>query len=203
MNTRVRIITKQIVRVVCFISQILVLPVTSDLAASPLPTELRIDYADYNQLSLVLKKLGWLEKEFETDKVPVRWVFSGGSNLALKNLHDNRVDFGSSSGLSAVWSKANGNPLRTVYMFSRSEWAMLLVPRDSRINSVPDLKGEKIAATPGTDPFFFFCGRCMKRVYRRAMWTLFPCSTLRGVLHSTASRLMFGQVATPIALQAS
>ncbi|WP_235923343.1 aliphatic sulfonate ABC transporter substrate-binding protein [Candidatus Chlorobium masyuteum] len=156
------------------------MPVTSDLGASPLPAELRIDYADYNQLSLVLKKLGWLEKEFEADKLPVRWVFSGGSNLALKNLRDNSVDFGSSSGLSAVWSKANGNPLRTVYMFSRSEWAMLLVPRDSRINSVPDLKGEKIAATPGTDPFFFLLRALHEAGLQKSDVVIVPLQHVKG-----------------------
>ncbi len=40
-------------------------------------------------------------------------------------------------------------------MFSRPEWTALLVARDSPIKSLKDLKGKKIAATKGTDPFLF------------------------------------------------
>ena len=40
-------------------------------------------------------------------------------------------------------------------MFSRPEWTALVVPRDSTIRTLRDLKGRKVAATKGTDPYLF------------------------------------------------
>jgi sulfonate transport system substrate-binding protein len=82
-------------------------------------------------------------------------VQSAGSNRALEFLNSGSVDFGSTAGLAAVLSKANGNPIKGVYIFSRPEWTALVVPKDSPIKSIKDLKGKKVAATKGTDPFLF------------------------------------------------
>jgi len=119
------------------------------------PAEVRLDYAYYSPTSLVLKKFGWLEEELKADGVPVKWVLSQGSNRALEFLNSGSVDFGSTAGLAAVLSKANGNPIKSVYVYSRPEWTALVVPKDSPIQSVKDLKGKKVAATKGTDPFLF------------------------------------------------
>jgi sulfonate transport system substrate-binding protein len=123
--------------------------------AADLPKELRVDWATYNQLSIVLKKFGWLEEEFKQDNVPIKWVQSAGSNRALEYLNSGSIDFGSTAGLAAVLSKANGNPIEGVYIFARPEWASLVIAKNSPINSLADLKGKKIAATKGTDPFLF------------------------------------------------
>lgn len=132
-----------------------VLLATGITHAADKPAEIRLDYAYYSPPSLVLKKFGWLEEDLESDGVPVKWVLSQGSNRALEFLNSSSVDFGSTAGLAAVLSKANGNPIKSVYVFSRPEWTALLVPKDSPIQSVKDLKGKKVAATKGTDPFLF------------------------------------------------
>ena len=123
--------------------------------AADKPKEIRLDYAYYSPPSLVLKHFGWLEEDFKADGVPIKWVLSQGSNRALEFLNSGSVDFGSTAGLAAVLSKANGNPIKSVYVFSRPEWTALLVAKDSPIKSLKDLKGKKIAATKGTDPFLF------------------------------------------------
>ena len=117
--------------------------------------ELRVDYATYSPTSLVLRRFGWLEEEFRRDNVPVKWVFSAGSNRALEYLNANSIDIGSSAGLAALLARANGNPIRAPYIFSRPEWTALVVPRDSPIRSLADLRGKKVAATKGTDPYLF------------------------------------------------
>ncbi|MDR7307431.1 aliphatic sulfonate ABC transporter substrate-binding protein [Rhodoferax saidenbachensis] len=124
------------------------------LAAEPLK-ELRLDYAYYSPPSLVLRRFGWLEDEFKKDGVAIKWVFSAGSNRALEYLNASSLDIGSSAGLAALLSKANGNPITAPYIFSRPEWTALVVPKDSPIQSLKDLKGKKIAATKGTDPYLF------------------------------------------------
>ncbi|GLK90348.1 aliphatic sulfonate ABC transporter substrate-binding protein [Pseudomonas turukhanskensis] len=123
-------------------------------AADALPKELRLDYAYYSPTSLVLKHFGWLEQSVgEGSKVT--WTLSQGSNRALEYLNSNSIDFGSTAGLAAVLSRANGSPIKTVYIASRPEWTALVVAKDSPIKTVADLKGHKIAATKGTDPYLF------------------------------------------------
>ena len=116
---------------------------------------LRMDYAYYSPASLVLKHFGWLEQAFKPDGVSVSWVLSAGSNRALEYLNSRSVDFGSTAGLAAVLSRANGNPVKAVYVSSRPEWVALVVARGSPIRSVADLRGRKVAATLGTDAYLF------------------------------------------------
>jgi ABC-type nitrate/sulfonate/bicarbonate transport system substrate-binding protein len=123
--------------------------------AADAPKEIRLDYAYYSPPSLVLKRFGWLEQEFKAENIPIKWVLSQGSNRALEFLNSGSIDFGSTAGLAAVLSKANGNPIKGVYIYSRPEWTALVVAKDSPIKSIKDLKGKKVAATKGTDPFLF------------------------------------------------
>lgn len=123
--------------------------------AAEAPKDIRLDYAYYNPSSLVIRRFGWLEEAFKKDGIGVNWVLSAGSNRALEYLNGDSIDIGSSAGLAAVLSKANGNPIRTPYIFSRPEWTALLVPKNSPIQTLADLKGKKVAATKGTDPYLF------------------------------------------------
>lgn len=128
------------------------LPLGTHAAA---PKEVRLDYAYYAPTSLVLKDQGILEKRLAADGIAVKWVFSQGSNRSLEYLNGGSIDFASTAGLAAVLSRANGSPVKTVYIASRPEWTALAVPKDSPIKSLADLKGKKIAATKGTDPYLF------------------------------------------------
>lgn len=125
------------------------------LRAADAAKELRLDYAYYSPSSLVLRRFGWLDDDLKKDGIAVKWVFSAGSNRALEYLNGSSLDIGSSAGLAALLSRANGNPIRTPYVFSRPEWTALVVPKDSPIRSVAQLKGRKVAATKGTDPYLF------------------------------------------------
>lgn len=125
------------------------------LAQSAAPTTVRLDYAYYNPVSLVLRKQGLLEKELKKRNIKVEWVLSQGSNKALEFLGARSIDFGSTAGAAAFIGKANGNPIRSIYVFSKPEWTALVVPRDSKLRSVKDLRGKKVAANRGTDPYIF------------------------------------------------
>ncbi|WP_341649653.1 ABC transporter substrate-binding protein [Thauera humireducens] len=151
--------------------------------AADRPAEVRLDYAYYSPPSLVLKKFGWLEEDLKADGVPVKWVLSQGSNRALEFLNSGSVDFGSTAGLAAVLSKANGNPIKSVYVYSRPEWTALVVPKDSPIESVKDLKGKKVAATKGTDPSCSCCAACSRRGCPRPTSRSSRCSMPTGGSH--------------------
>ena len=117
--------------------------------------ELRIDYATYNPVSLVLKDKGILERELAKDGIAVRWVQSLGSNKALEFLNAGSLDFGSTAGAAALIGKINGNPIKSVYVYSRPEWTALVTRKDTGIAKVADLKGKRVAVTRGTDPHIF------------------------------------------------
>lgn len=132
----------------------LVLPATQGFASDK-PAELRIDWATYNPVSMVLKEKGLLEKALEPDGIKVRWVQSLGSNKALEFLNAGSIDLGSSAGAAALVAKINGNPIKSIYVFSKPEWTALVAAKDSKINSIADLKGKSVAVTRGTDPHIF------------------------------------------------
>ena len=124
-------------------------------ASAGKPQVVKLDYAYYNPVSLVLKEKHFLEDDLAKDGVSVEWTLSQGSNKSLELLNSKSVDFGSTAGAAAFIGKSNGNPIKTIYVYSRPEWTALVVRKDSPITKVQDLKGKKIAVTRGTDPFVF------------------------------------------------
>jgi sulfonate transport system substrate-binding protein len=118
------------------------------------PREIRIDWATYNPVSMVLKEKGLLEKEFAKDGITIRWVQTLGSNKALEFLNAGSIDFGSTAGSAALVAKINGNPIKSIYVYSRPEWTAL-VTKDPKITKIEDLKGKRVAVTRGTDPHIF------------------------------------------------
>ncbi|WP_025158180.1 aliphatic sulfonate ABC transporter substrate-binding protein [Leifsonia aquatica] len=116
---------------------------------------LNIDFATYNPLSLVIKKEGWLEKALAKQDITVNWVQSAGSNKANEALRSGAVDVGSTAGSAALLARSNASPIKTIDIFSQPEWSAIVVGPKSGITSVKELKGKQIAATKGTDPYFF------------------------------------------------
>src|SRR6188508_464871 len=128
---------------------------STTLFAQDKPKEIRIDWATYNPVSLVLKDQGLLEKEFAKDGIAIRWVQSAGSNKALEFLNASSLDFGSSAGSAALVARINGNPIKSIYVYSRPEWTALVTGKNSNIAKIEDLKGKRVAVTRGTDPHIF------------------------------------------------
>jgi len=124
-------------------------------SAAGTPKEIRIDWATYNPVSMVLKEQGLIEKEFASDGIAIRWVQTLGSNKALEFLNAGSIDFGSTAGAAALIGKINGNPIKSIYVYSRPEWTALVTRKDTAINKIEDLKGKRVAVTRGTDPHIF------------------------------------------------
>src|SRR5476649_1230595 len=128
---------------------------SSTLFAADKPSTITVDWATYNPVSILLKDKGLLEKEFAKDGIKIRWVQSAGSNKALEFLNAGSIDFGSTAGSAALVAKINGNPIKSIYVYSRPEWTALVTAKDSKIATVADLKGKRVAVTRGTDPHIF------------------------------------------------
>ncbi|MCI2956582.1 aliphatic sulfonate ABC transporter substrate-binding protein [Agromyces atrinae] len=136
--------------------------VAGENAAAPAATEgagtesvegqsLTLDFATYNPLSLIIKDQGWLEDA----GVDVTWVQSAGSNKANEALRAGAIDVGSTAGSAALLARSNGSPIQVIDIYSQPEWAAIVVGPDSTTTDVAELKGKKVAATKGTDPYFF------------------------------------------------
>jgi sulfonate transport system substrate-binding protein len=130
-------------------------PMAGRATAADAPKEIHIDWATYNPVSMILKQKGLLEKEFARDGISIVWVQSAGSNKALEFLNAGSIDFGSTAGSAALVARINGNPIKSIYVFSRPEWTALVTTKDSKISTVADLKGKRVAVTRGTDPHIF------------------------------------------------
>jgi sulfonate transport system substrate-binding protein len=113
--------------------------------------DIRLDYAYYNPLSLVVRD----QRLLENRGYHVTWVLSAGSNKANEGLRSKGLDFGSTAGSAALVARANGTPIKIIDVYSKPEWTALVVGKNSPINSVGELKGKKVAVTKGTDPYFF------------------------------------------------
>src|ERR1022692_3097664 len=128
---------------------------TTALFAADKPSTITVDWATYNPVSIILKDKGLLEKEFAKDGISIRWVQTLGSNKALEFLNAGSIDFGSTAGSAALLAKINGNPIKSIYVFSRPEWTALVTRKDTTISKIADLKGKRVAVTRGTDPHIF------------------------------------------------
>lgn len=116
---------------------------------------LNLDFATYNPLSLIIRDQGWLEAALADQGISVNWVQSAGSNKANEALRAGAIDVGSTAGSAALLARANGSPIQVIDIYTQPEWAAIVIPAGSSIASVADLKGKNIAATKGTDPYFF------------------------------------------------
>jgi len=128
---------------------------SASLFAADNPKEIRIDWATYNPVSMLLKDKGFLEKEFAKDGIAIRWVQTVSSSNALQFLNAGSIEFGSTAGSAALVARINGNPIKSVYVYSRPEWTALVTTKDSKIAKIEDLKGKKVAMVRGTDPHIF------------------------------------------------
>ncbi|MDN6401256.1 MAG: aliphatic sulfonate ABC transporter substrate-binding protein, partial [Brachybacterium sp.] len=115
---------------------------------------LTIDWATYNPLSLVIRDQKLIETALG-DSVTVQWVQSAGSNKANEFLRSGSADIASTAGSAALLARANGSPIKVIDIYSQPEWSALVVTADSDIAGPADLAGRAVAATPGTDPYFF------------------------------------------------
>ena len=112
---------------------------------------LRIGYQKYGTLVL-LKAKGSLEKRLAAQGVQVQWTeFPGGPQL-LEGLNVGAIDFGVTGETPPVFAQAAGADLLYVaYEPPAPTSEAILVPKDSTIKSVAELKGKKIVLNKGSN----------------------------------------------------
>ncbi|NBD25181.1 sulfonate ABC transporter substrate-binding protein [Paenibacillus glycinis] len=113
--------------------------------------EVRIGFQKYGTVN-ILKAKGTLEKRLESEGYKVTWTeFPGGPQL-LEALNVGSIDIGHTGEAPPIFAQAAGAPL--VYLSHEPvspESEGILVPKDSKIASLGDLKGKKIALNKGSN----------------------------------------------------
>jgi sulfonate transport system substrate-binding protein len=78
-----------------------------------------------------------------------------GSSKALEFLNAGSIDFGSTAGAAALIGRLNGNPIKSIYVYSKPEWTALVTRKDTDIKTIADLSAKRVAVIRGTDPHIF------------------------------------------------
>lgn len=115
------------------------------------PSELRIGFQKYGTLT-VAKALGSIEKRLAPQGIKVRWTeFPAGPQM-LEALNVGAIDFGTVGEAPPIFAQAAKADL--VYIGNEPPAPTseaVLVPKDSPIQSVADLKGKRIALNKGSN----------------------------------------------------
>lgn len=113
--------------------------------------EIRIGYQKYGTVN-ILKAKGTLDKKLESEGYKITWTeFPGGPQL-LEALNVGSIDIGHTGEAPPIFAQAAGAPL--VYLAHEPESPKsegIIVPKDSKIASIADLKGKKIALNKGSN----------------------------------------------------
>ena len=111
----------------------------------------RIGFQKYGKLVL-LKSRGTLEDKLKTLGYGVVWTeFPSGPPL-LEALNVGAIDFGNTGEAPPIFAQAAGAPIQYVaYEPPAPKGEAILVPKDSPIKSVADLKGKKVALNKGSN----------------------------------------------------
>lgn len=122
--------------------------------AAATPKELRIGYQKYGTL-VILKARGSLEKRLADKGIAVKWTeFPFGPPL-LEAINVGSIDVGTVGESPPIFAQAAGADL--VYIGNEPPAPAaeaLIVPKDSPLKSVADLKGRKVAVAKGSNANF-------------------------------------------------
>ncbi|KAF0219083.1 MAG: NitT/TauT family transport system substrate-binding [Geobacteraceae bacterium] len=93
---------------------------------------------------------GLLEKEFEKDGIKIDWYFFKGAGPATNEaIANNTLDFAYEGDFPSIVGKAGGLKTRIIAAGSVRTDVFILVPNDSQIKSIKDLKGRKVGIFKG------------------------------------------------------
>jgi len=111
----------------------------------------RIGFQKYGKLVL-LKSKGTLEEKLKAAGYRVVWTeFPSGPPL-LEALNVGSIDFGNTGEAPPIFAQAAGAPIRYVaYEPAAPKGEAILVPKDSKLQSVADLRGKKVALNKGSN----------------------------------------------------
>ncbi|MCY6371467.1 NrtA/SsuA/CpmA family ABC transporter substrate-binding protein [Clostridium ganghwense] len=116
-------------------------------------TEINMTYvkAPLNVPSIIEKQKKSFDKEFEKDKINVKWhEITSGPNQTQALAADELQFLHALGGTSAILAASNGVDLKIINVYSRAPKAFMIITRDDSIKTPKDFKGKKIGGPKGT-----------------------------------------------------
>ena len=115
----------------------------------------RIGYQKYGSL-IVLKTQGTFDKALAAQGWKVEWKLFVAGPVLLEALNAGSLDFGTTGEAPPIFGQAANAPLLYIANEPPSpEGEAILIPKDSPIKSVADLKGKKVALNKGSNVHYF------------------------------------------------
>jgi sulfonate transport system substrate-binding protein len=117
------------------------------------PEKIHLGYSTSltSELIIVAKQKGWFEEEFKKDGIEVEFKrFMNGPPI-IEALNGGRLDFGQAGDQPSIQANANNVDVKVVGIFSTNLDSRLIVPIDSTINGITDLKDKKVAVSVGSN----------------------------------------------------
>lgn len=104
----------------------------------------------------ILKQRGTLEKRLAPPGVQVTWTEFTAGPVQLEALNVGSIDFGDVGEAPPIFALAAGAPLTyAAATVPRPELEAVIVPKDSPIRTVADLKGKRVAFNKGSNVQYF------------------------------------------------
>lgn len=130
-------------------------PTAKSSVSSPNPSKTTEVRFGYQKSAILYKAKGVLENRLSPDGVSVKWIeFPAGPQL-LEAMNVGSIDFGHTGELPPIFAQAAGSSLTYVAGIQSSPaGSAVLVPKDSPIQSIADLKGKKIAFQKGSSAHY-------------------------------------------------
>ena len=118
------------------------------------PSQVRIGYQKYGTLTL-LKGRGSLEKRLAAQNIAVKWTEFPAGPVLLEGLNVGSIDFGTVGEAPPIFAQAAGARLVYVGHEPASPGSeAIVVPKDSGLRTLADLRGKKIALNKGSNVHF-------------------------------------------------
>jgi sulfonate transport system substrate-binding protein len=104
----------------------------------------------------LLKARGLLEKRLASQGIRVKWISFQGGPPMMEAMAADGIDIGNVGNLPPVFAQAAGNPIVYVAATGSNAGAQaIIVPKNSPIKTLADLKGKKLAIQKGTALQYF------------------------------------------------
>lgn len=103
---------------------------------------------------LIAKQKGWFEEEFAKVGVKVKWTVFQSGPPHFEAMAANRLDFGAVGNSPVISAQSANIPFKEIALTSNGlKGNAILVPKDSPLKSLKDLKGKKVAVAKGSSGF--------------------------------------------------
>lgn len=131
-------------------------PQSAQSGSTPLLSVINVGHQNGTPGLNLLKARGLLEKRLKPQGIQVKWFEFRGGPPMMEAMASGSVDIGNVGNLPPIFAQAGGNPIVYVAATGSNAGAQaLIVPKNSPIQSLANLKGKKVAIQKGTALQYF------------------------------------------------